>query len=128
MKVEIDKRFDGFPAHLSDLLRKQQEDGKWAAEPATLKAIQSQGFIPDAPSGISEWRWISALAVAVMRRYPELYSRLEGFYTKAMFHVNDPCVAEYHQTRTSLVRCPSPSLSSGTGILSSARQTRCHHM
>lgn len=79
---------DPLPKRLSRVAALQQEDGRWLPSDE-LKALLG-GAIPDPPDGVSDWRWMTCLVVAFLRRFPEDFDALLDYLEKAAEWVGDP--------------------------------------
>ena len=80
------------PPRFHTLLKLQIKTGKakgqWAKSPELVELMG--GFVPEAPDGVTEWRWWTALAMAFIRRHPHLHARMREAYELAEYHVPDP--------------------------------------
>ena len=84
------------PERLSTLLHLQNKDGankgQWHQTPELVKLLG--GHVPDPPSGVSEWRWWTALAMAFIRRHPVYHDQMEQVYHMAEYWIPDPSILE----------------------------------
>jgi hypothetical protein len=72
------------PADLQALIQAQSSDGKWWPSSAVVEALGGQRRIPAAPVGFdsSDWRWITALVITYMRRWPQYFEACYASYAK----------------------------------------------
>ncbi|OQR83333.1 Amino Acid-Polyamine-Organocation (APC) Family [Achlya hypogyna] len=75
------------PADTLDvLLALQQSDGRWKLNEDLQTCLY--GVVPPAPEGVTEGMWATGCALAVLRRHPEHYDRLEKACAVALAHVD----------------------------------------
>jgi hypothetical protein len=65
-----------------------KEKGQWRKSPELVELLG--GYVPNAPKGVTEWRWWTALAMAFLRRHPHLHDKVREAYERAEFWVPDP--------------------------------------
>ena len=63
------------PRPLATLRRLQKPNGRWDVSPELVRALG--GRLPDPPRNISGSRWLAALVVTFIRRWPEYYDAME---------------------------------------------------
>ncbi|OQR99674.1 ADP-ribosylation factor, partial [Thraustotheca clavata] len=68
------------------LLELQQPDGRWKLSSELQDCLYN--VIPPTPVGVAEGMWATACALAVLRRHPEHYDRLEKACAVAVTHVD----------------------------------------
>ena len=73
---------------LSLQVRSGKQKGQWHKSPELVELLG--GYVPNAPKGVTEWRWWTALAMAFLRRHPHLHDRVREAYERAEFWVADP--------------------------------------
>lgn len=76
------------PPDLQLICSLQQDDGRWYPSFALYRALG--GRIPAAPNGMSDWRWASALAVAYIKRSPQLFEITGVYVERAEEWAGDP--------------------------------------
>ena len=74
------------------LLELQHEDGKWEESEELVEVLG--GMLPDPPGGVVEWRWVTIVCLAFIRRYPEFYEATAEASSKALDWVTDYSLIE----------------------------------
>jgi len=95
-------------AMIPDLLRRvldsQLTTGKWPVDDLPLDTIIGSGHgIPDPPTGIVKWRWVTTLCLVYLRRWPEYFSVTQRAYDKGSYWVDDETLLE--RAKRSLPPC-----------------------
>ena len=70
------------PDFLKSLLSLQDRNGKWIPSTAFYGCFGTA--VPDPPVGVSAWRWCCALALALIRRYPEYIGEVKDAYKRGL--------------------------------------------
>lgn len=92
------ERERGVPPELLELAALQCKDGRWPLAHARLVDILGGARgVPDPPEGIVEWKWLVALCMGFLRRFPAFHERFYSAYERGAYHVSDEAVLDAAQ-------------------------------
>lgn len=75
------------PQRLQQLIRAQDEHGRWKPTRDVLEALG--GYVPDPPDGMEPTRWVSALVLVFFKRHPEYWFATDKAYDAGEQYVGD---------------------------------------